>query len=174
MAKISFGKLKLKLNNGVQHIKFNDLDIEIKQYLSVEQKLQIIGNVINHIIDENRFCNTIKLDVYLALEVIYNYTNISFTDTQKEDPVKLYDLFVSSGLYDMIIDNIDDEEITYLEEHTYAIIDNIYRQMNSFYGVMENVVRDYSQVDMDATEVQKKLNDSNNIELLKNIMTKLG
>ena len=42
--------------------------------------------------DNNNFANPVKLNVFLRLEIIFNYTNISFTDKQKEDLVKLYDI----------------------------------------------------------------------------------
>ena len=43
----------------------------------------------------------------------------------------------------------------------------------TFGGEMHNR-QDYSNLNLDATEIQKKLADPNNMELLKSIMTKLG
>jgi hypothetical protein len=39
---------------------------------------------------------------------------------------------------------------------------------------MESVVRDYAGLDLDAQKIQKELADPNNMELLKNVLTKLG
>jgi hypothetical protein len=39
---------------------------------------------------------------------------------------------------------------------------------------MENIVSDYAEVDMEATKVQEKLANPENLTLLKNVMTKLG
>ena len=55
MAKVSFTKLGLKLNSEVKTIQFNGQDIEIKQYLPVNDKLELISNVINLAHDENNF-----------------------------------------------------------------------------------------------------------------------
>ena len=95
MAKLSYTKLGLKVNqeNGV--IFHNDQRIEVKSYLPVNDKLKLISNVINLSADDNNFSNPVKEDVYFALEIIENYTNISFTDKQKEDLTKLYDSFVN-------------------------------------------------------------------------------
>ena len=54
--------------------------------------------MINNTIDEHSFCNPVKVKVYLALGILDYYTNINFTEKQKEDPVKLYDLFESNEL----------------------------------------------------------------------------
>ena len=48
MAKVAFTKLGLKLNkDNVKTITFNDQEIEIKQYLPVNDKLALISRVIN-------------------------------------------------------------------------------------------------------------------------------
>jgi hypothetical protein len=46
----------------------------------------------------------------MALEIIDAYTNINFTDKQREDPTKIYDLFNSNGILTAIIDSIPTEE----------------------------------------------------------------
>ena len=43
MAKISFSKLGLKVNNEIININFNDQVIEVKQYISVNDKLKLIS-----------------------------------------------------------------------------------------------------------------------------------
>ena len=46
MAKVSFSKLSLKTNNEVVNIRFNDQIIEIKQYISVNDKLKLIRQAV--------------------------------------------------------------------------------------------------------------------------------
>ena len=48
MAKLAFSKLGLKVNNQVVNISYNDNDIEIKQYLPINDKLKLISDVINN------------------------------------------------------------------------------------------------------------------------------
>lgn len=45
--KPTFTKLGLKINNTVKTIIIGDQEIEVKQYLPVNNKLEIIGNVIS-------------------------------------------------------------------------------------------------------------------------------
>ena len=104
--KPTFAKLKLARNNSVKVVIFNDIEVEVKQYLPINEKLQLISNVINAAADENNFSNPIKEDLFGTLEIIYAYTTLGFTEKQKEDPAKLYDDMISSGFADAIIKEI--------------------------------------------------------------------
>ena len=42
MAKVAFSKLGLKINNDVKTVVFNEQTIEVKQYLPIEEKLNLI------------------------------------------------------------------------------------------------------------------------------------
>lgn len=48
--------------------------------------------------------------MYFHLHIVYMYTNLTFTDKQREDEMKLYDLLQSSGLLNKIIENMNEEE----------------------------------------------------------------
>ena len=109
MAKIGFTKLSLKRKNEVKTITINNNQIEIKQYLPVNEKLDLIARVINGAHDQNNFPNPIKIEVIGTLEIIMAYTNISFTEKQKEDVAKLYDLLDSNGVVNTIIAAIPEE-----------------------------------------------------------------
>lgn len=47
MAKLAFSKLGLKLDNSIEQIDFNNQVVEVKKYLPIQDKLDIIGNSIN-------------------------------------------------------------------------------------------------------------------------------
>ena len=117
MAKIGFTKLSLKRKNEVKTITINNNQIEIKQYLPVNEKLDLIARVINGAHDQNNFPNPIKIEVIGTLEMIMAYTNISFTEKQREDEAKLYDTLLSSGLLDMIINAIPEDDYRELKEY---------------------------------------------------------
>lgn len=174
MAKIPFTKLQLKKKNEVKEFTYNDQVITVKQYLPIQDKLALIGQVINSAADEYNFANPVKLDMYLALEIIYNYTNLSFTEKQKEDVVKLYDLLEENEIFDKVIELIPEEEYTTLWEGVVEISENIYNYQTSVLGILDTVSRDYSNLNLEATDIQKKISDPNNLELLKSVLTKLG
>ena len=174
MAKVSLTKLGLKVNQNVKNIEFNEQIIEVKQYLPINEKLELISSVINSAADENNFSNPVKENVFLTLEILYHYTNINFTDKQKEDPVKLYDLVVSSGLVNKITDLIPEEELDEVINGVAQSVKAIYTYRNSVLGILESISQDYSNLNLDASEIQKKLADPDNMALLKQVLTKLG
>ena len=174
MAKVTFTKLALKKKEEVKNIKINDIDIEIKQYLSVNDKLDLIARVINGAHDQNNFPNPIKIEVIGAMEIIMAYTNITFTDKQKEDIAKLYDILDSNGIINQIVSAIPEDEYHFLIDGINDTIDAVYTYQNSVLGILDTVSQDYSNLNLDATEIQKKLADKDNLALVRDVLTKLG
>ena len=174
MAKVSFTKLGLKKREEIKNITINDQVIEVKQYLPINDKINIITNVIENSADDNNFANPVKVEVFANLEIMYAYTNISFTDKQKGDPTKLYDLLEENGIIAKVIAAIPENEYALLLGWIDETIEAFYTYRNSVMGIMEQISADYSNLSLDATEIQQKLADPQNLELLKNVMTKLG
>lgn len=174
MAKVSLTKLGLKVNQDIKNIEFNEQTIEVKQYLPVNEKLTLISNVINAAHDDNNFANPVKVSIFTTLEIIYAYTNINFTDKQKEDPSKLYDMLISSGLVAVVANTIPEAEYHEILCGVSDSIDAVYAYRNSVMGILDMVSQDYSALEFDATNIQKTLSDPNNMDLLKQILTKLG
>lgn len=174
MAKIGFTKLSLKRKNEVKTITINNNQIEIKQYLSVNEKLDLIARVINGAHDQNNFPNPIKIEVIGTLEMIMAYTNISFTEKQKEDIPKLYDLLEENGVIKDIISQIPEDEYNFIIDGINKTVDAVYTYNNSVLGILEAVSKDYSNLDFDATQIQKKMADPENLKLVKDVLTKLG
>jgi hypothetical protein len=102
------------------------------------------------------------------------YTNISFTEKQKEDVCKLFDSITSSGLLAVIRDAIPEEEYGYLYHDINACVSAVYSYKNSVMGILENITTDYENLNFDASAIQQKLADPQNLELLKGVMAKLG
>ena len=174
MAKIAFTKLGLKINKDVKTLIFADQEIEIKQYLPVNDKLVLISNVINLSADDNNFANPVKISIFSVLEIIKAYTNIGLTEKQQEDPCKLYDLFVGNGLSTKILSAIPRDELVELLTGIEDSVNAVYAYRNSAMGILDVVQADYSNMDLDAMKIKGELADPSNLELLKNVITKLG
>lgn len=173
MAKIALTKLGLKPNTGIKTIEWNGQNIEVKQYLPIEAKLDLISDIANKSLDENPYYNPARIKIFIRLEIILAYTNINTTDKQREDIFKLYDMFAGE-LGDKILEAIPVSEYNFIMSTTWNIIEGIYRYKNSAMGIMESIASDYSNLDFDATEIQKKIGDPNNMELLRQVLSKLG
>lgn len=172
--KPTFAKMGLKMDTNVKVITIGEQEIEVKQYLPVNDKLTLIGNVISFAADDNNFSNPIKLEVFTALEIVFAYTNIAFTDKQKEDLVKLYDILESNGIFNMIIEAIPKVEYKAIIDGVEECAEAIYTYRNSVMGILDTIGQDYSNLSLDASEIQAKLADSENVEFLKAVMAKMG
>lgn len=174
MAKIGFTKLSLKRKNEVKTITINNNQIEIKQYLPVNDKLDLIARVINGAHDQNNFPNPIKIEVIGTLEMIMAYTNISFTEKQKEDIPKLYDLLEENGIIKDIISQIPEDEYNFIIDGINKTVDAVYTYNNSILGILESVSQDYSNLDFDIQKLQNDIANPENLKLVKEVLTKLG
>ena len=174
MAKIPFSKLGLKVNTEVTVLSYNELNVEVVKYLPMTNKLDLITSVINNTVDDNGFYNPVKLEVFLLLEIISEYTNLNFTAKQKEDPLKLYDVLSSSGFAAKVLEVIGEDEIASLRTSVFNTIKSIYDYRNSVLGILESITTDYSELSLEASDIQEKLANGENIGLLKDILSKLG
>lgn len=116
MAKITYASLKLKTNTDVKIVDFNGNKIEVLQYLPITEKYDLVSIVLQETKEDNLY-SPIRLDMLFHLFLIFSYTNITFTEKQKEDLPKLYDTLLSSGLLDMVLAAIPDEEYAVLNDY---------------------------------------------------------
>ena len=176
MAKVPFTKLKLKTDDSVKQVKINEeITIEVKQYLPVQEKLALISRVVEyaHMEDAN-YSNPVKAEVYRDLEVVYAYTNISFTDKQKEETPKLYDMLVSSGVLKQIIEAIPEEEYSRICCGVWNSIESIYKYINSVVGIIDTINQGQKDAVVDMETVQKGLESLQNNSFLKELIPVLG
>ena len=174
MAKIAFTKLSLSKNTSVKEVEWKDQKIEVKQYLPVGDKLDLISRIVNYAADEHVFYNPCKVKIFKLIEVILAYTNINVTEKQQEDVLKFYDLLVSSGFADKIKENIPDEELEYLDDGIWSTIKEIYRYRDSFMGIMEQTQASYKDLDQEVSDIENKMSNPDNLTLLKDVVTKLN
>ena len=173
MAQVTFTKLGLEPNfDEIAIIHCGNEQIEVKQFLPLEKKLEVLTSIINNSIDERGFYNTARIDFNIKMEMLYAYTNIKFTDKQKENPMKLYDNFIASGLMKQIWNLIPEDDRDWFEKHTNASIVSIMNYRNSVYGILDSLQTDYSNLNLDVDAIKNKLTNDTNIKDLKEIFDK--
>ena len=109
MSKISYANLKLKTNSEVKTFDFNGEKVEVLQYLPISDKYDLVMITLQKSKEGNIY-NQLKLDMFFHLHLVYLYTNLSFTDKQRENEFKIYDTLQSNGFIDKMIENIPQEE----------------------------------------------------------------
>lgn len=174
MAKIGLTKLGLQKQSGIVPIQINDQTIEVKQYLPIQEKLELISRIINASNEESKFYNPGKLSVFFNLEILQTYTNINLTDKQKEEFCKTFDLLASNNIFTQVIEAIPQAEINTLLNWTMESVKSLYEYGNSVRGILESVQNDYSDLDLDITKLQEKIKDPESLDLLKQIAPMLG
>ena len=173
MSKVSFTKLGLKRQENIKVATFGENEIEVKQYLPINEKLELVEFVLNNSADQNNFANPLKVEVFTNLAILYYYTNITFTDKQKEDAPKLFDLVEENRLIETVIAAMDETEYEIITSAISETIDAYYNYTNSVYGIMNNITNDYNTLNLEATEIENKLTNPDNLTLLKEILTKM-
>lgn len=174
MSKVSFTKLGLTKNTQIGSFEWNGQTIEVKAYLPIQEKLDLIAAVLNQCQDENNFINEAKMSLFMSLEMVYRYTNINFTEKQKEDPAKLYDLLDSNGILGKIAELIPEEEYSFILESIEETAYNLHEYQNSFMGILEATSKDYAGLEYDAEKVKNDMAAPEVLGTLKQVLDKLG
>ena len=174
MAKPTFNKLGLKTKINTNSFEWEGQTIEVVDYVPIGKKLEIVTDIINDSIDDNSFRNEGRLQIYLFVHILYNYTNLTFTKTQKENPDKIYDNIMSTGFMNEVLQRIPRDEFEFFKYLVSNQIDEYFRFKSSIKGILSDMSTDYTNLDIEATDIQKKLQDPNNLALLKGIMNELG
>jgi len=170
---------ELSLKNEKMTITSQKYKIKVKQYLPLEEKFKIINEVAQLVIDERDFVNLLNLEVWRNLTLIRHYTDVDleeyFNSDNIEDKCKeLYDLFFVNNVFDDVFKNIPVNEFKQITEMIENTIHEFYKYRNSIKGILEAVSADYSNLNLDASAIQEKLKDPDNVGFLKEVMDKLG
>ena len=174
MANVTFSKLNLKKKEEIKTINFNEQEIEVKQYLPIQDKLDVIYNAISKTEDENRFFNPVKLECYCTLEIVYAYTNIKFTDKQLEDETKLFDLMEENGLFDEIFSAIPEEESEFIMNGCERAAEAIYKFSNSAMGLIEHIVAQRDALSLNLDNFIETIQDPATRETIKALLTQFN
>lgn len=177
---INFSDLKLDYKSEINTFTYTLSDgtemlIEVKERISVEDKMSLIAEVLNKSIDDNNFANPVKLDVYTHMAIVKYYTNI-IIDKDILIPVA-FDLLEENKIFEAIIDMMDEYEYTSLINDIKKTAKAYYQYKNSVYAILEDLSTNYNQLIADAdrlNEIEKQFKDSESLGFLKEVMTKLG
>ena len=139
MAKTTYASMKMKVQTNPKEIDFNGNKIEVLQYLPIEDKYDLVMVTLQKSLEEGVY-NPVKKDMYFHLYLVYMYTDITFTDKQKEDESKLYDVLESNGLITEVIKNIPEDEYNKLFEYMNELMDLTFAYKKSPSAMISNII----------------------------------
>lgn len=166
MAKVSFTNLKIKNIEKYKTCNFNENEIDILQYLSIEDKYNMVNIVLQESY-ENGVFHPVKIEALFYTYLVIMYTNIHFTDKQKENIYKLYDNIKAIGLLDFVIKNIEEQEFNDL----LSLFEQTLEEKNKYQLSLAGMLNSISSIL--ATKVENFQNQLTNIdfEKISNVIT---
>ena len=141
MSKISYANLKLKTDTSVNTFDFEGQTVEVLKYLPAEDKYDLIMITLQKAKEDGLY-NSFKLDMFFHLHLVYMYTNLSFTEKQRENETKIYDCLKSNGFIDKMLEVIDEEEYTELLNWIDQIVEDTMKYKNSAAAVLQSFITD--------------------------------
>lgn len=144
--------LKLKINKNYNMAKIGNTEIEVLQYLPIEDKIDLIQIALQKS-KENGIYNEMKLDMYFNLYLIYMYTNLEFTDEEKADEFKLYNELESNNIIISVIGAMEEHEYDNLIEYLKIMKKNNEKYMNSAAALIQTLIQDMPRNAAAAAEI---------------------
>lgn len=174
--KTTFTKLGLKAKKVATSCQINDnISLEIRQYLPIDEKANLIQFIVNHALDQMTGCfSPVRVEVYFSIAVCKWYAGITFTDKQMAEVSKTYDLLEENGVIDKIISVIPENEINFMNELVNDTIDDIARYNSSAAGIIQAVSANADGLDNQITEILDKVKNGENMETLSVIKDVVG
>lgn len=139
--KVSYANMKLKIDTSVKTFEFGGQKVEVLQYLPAQDKYDLLMVTLQKSLEDNIY-NEFKLNLYFELHLVYMYTNISFTEKQREDEFKLYDTLKSNGFYEKFFQVINEDEYNELFEQLNAIKNASFKNKRSVAGLIGEFIND--------------------------------
>ena len=141
MAILNYKDLNLVKLNSFKTFDWKNKKIEILNYLPIEEKYDIVMITLQKSFEEGIY-NPIKLDMYYHLNLVYAFTNLVFTDEDRQDEAKLYDELVSSGFMEEFLKNINSQVYTEMQEDIENIAELNMEYNNSTASIVKKFVDD--------------------------------
>lgn len=141
MAKVSYANLKLKPISTTSSFEFGGQEIEVLNYLPIEDKYDLVMITLQKA-EQDGIYNPLLLDLYFHLHLVYMYTNLSFTDKQKENEPKIYDTLTSNGFFDKFFEVLDEVEYAELMSYIEELQNMTLHYRNTAGAVLQSIIQD--------------------------------
>lgn len=160
MEKINFSDLNLNMEIQFKEIEYNDYKLQIVKYLPCIEKNNILIVTLEESYEDGIY-NPFKLETFFHLNLILMYCqSIDYSDEDIADPLKLYDIYKDSGLLDIIIDAIEDEEYNELWNDLNALVEEKTKYNLSVMGIM-------NKIQLELPSMVEQLKNTENIDISK-------
>ena len=139
-----FSDLNFKLyeaTNQIQLTPDEDSVVNILKYLPVDDKNDLINLTLQNSL-ENGVYNRVKMNMYFRLYIVYMYTDLEFSDTEKDDPSILFDILESNGIIDAVLNNMEKEELRTLNDWLFDTMESKAKYNNTIASVIHGFIEE--------------------------------
>lgn len=143
--KVSFANLKLKVQDISHEVQFSNdngqtIAFSVIDYLPIQDKLDLVNIAIAKSRDGYNNINRYLAKELMNLYIVIMYTNISFTEKQKENEYKLYDILKSNQVIETVIKAIPQQEYLELQTLLEMLIEDEKNMNKSIAGAINNLL----------------------------------
>lgn len=143
----------------------DDTIVNVLQYLPVEDKHDLIYLTLQNSL-ENGVYNRVKMNMYFNLYLAYLYTDIEFSQEEKDDPARLYDTLESNGIMETIRKHINPNELSILNEWLFDTMEVKMKYDNTIASVIHSFINDLPKNAEDAKRIVEQFNP----DMFKNVL----
>ena len=143
--KVSFANLKLKVQDISHEVQFSNdngqtIAFSVIDYLPIQDKLDLVNIAIAKSRDGYNNINRYLAKELMNLYIVIMYTNISFTEKQKENEYKLYDILKSNQIIETVIKAMPQQEYLELQTLLEMLIEDEKNMNKSIAGAINNLL----------------------------------
>jgi len=143
--KVSFANLKLKVQDISHEVQFSNdngqtIAFSVIDYLPIQDKLDLVNIAIAKSRDGYNNINRYLAKELMNLYIVIMYTNISFTEKQKENEYKLYDILKSNQVIETVIKAMPQQEYLELQTLLEMLIEDEKNMNKSIAGAINNLL----------------------------------
>ena len=137
--KVSYTNMKLKVNTQVNTFDFCGQKIDVLKYLPVKDKYDLLMITLQKATEQGAY-NDFLVSMYFELNLVYMYTNISFTEKQREDEFKLYDTLKSNWFFEVFFKALNEDEYNELFMSLNALKEDLMKYRMSISSTLNNLI----------------------------------
>lgn len=153
-----FKDMNITLNNELKEVQIgDDIKFNVKQYLPAEDKNALL-EIAMQTADQGTILNTFALDAIFHTYLVFKYTDIEFTDEEKENLFDLYDILEDNGIIDAVVAAIPTREYESLRTYLNEIVDSYLTYRNSTRALVEQFSMFAPQVAENLATISKNVN----------------
>jgi dTDP-D-glucose 4,6-dehydratase len=164
MATLQFADLGLT-NKAPQPktIKYNETEIQVRQWLPIADKAAIIEVTLQEAREGNIY-SPLKLEMYFVLNMVYKYSDILFSQEDRDNADETFDKLNTSGLMSAILEAIPQTEKDYIYNFIIETKEVKERNNGSFLGALQSIIEVWPEATEKAMEALKDFDVNKYVE----------